>query len=96
MSTNCSGPWKLSIVISGLFFWLSVFIVGHCYDRGQEYSTYFGREDNDYLQDVDDDMLVMETIWFVCVSIIRMLESSVMISVIVRIIIESCSFANSY
>ena len=74
-----SGPWKLSIVISGLFFWLSVFIVGHCYDRGQEYSTYFGREDDAYLQDVDDDMLVMETrwcgskliyfMWFVCVSI---------------------------
>ena len=74
-----SGPWKLSILIFGLFMWLSVFIVGHCYDRGQEYNTYFGRADDAYLQDVDDDTLVMETrwcgskliyaMWFVCVSI---------------------------
>jgi hypothetical protein len=72
-----SGPWKLSIFISALFLWLSVFIVGHCYDRGQEYN-YFGYDDA-YLQDVDDDTLVMVTrwcgskliyfMWFVCVSI---------------------------
>ena len=58
-----SGPFKLSIFVFGLFMWLSVFIVGHCYDRGQEYSTYFGRSDDAYLSEVDDDMLVMETRW---------------------------------
>jgi hypothetical protein len=74
-----SGPWKLSIFIFGLFMWLSVFIVGHCYDRGQEYNIYFGHADDAYLSEVDDDLLVMETrwcgsrviyaMWFVCVSI---------------------------
>ncbi|KAL3796153.1 hypothetical protein HJC23_000656 [Cyclotella cryptica] len=74
-----SGPWKLSILICLLFMWLSVFIVGHCYDRGQEYNSYFGHADDAYLQEVDDDTLVMETrwcgsklvyfMWFVCVSI---------------------------
>jgi hypothetical protein len=74
-----SGPWKLSIFIFLLFLWLSVFIVGHCYDRGQEYNIYFGSLDDAYLSEVDDDTLVMETrwcgskliyiMWFVCVSI---------------------------
>ena len=60
-----SGPWKLSIFIFLLFLWLSVFIVGHCYDRGQQYydSGYFDYQDDAYLQEVDDDMLVMETRW---------------------------------
>lgn len=59
-----SGPWKLSIVICCLFMWLSVFIVGHCYDRGQrEYNYYFDNADDAYLQEVDDDTLVMETRW---------------------------------
>ncbi|KAL7543349.1 hypothetical protein ACHAXR_012669 [Thalassiosira sp. AJA248-18] len=59
-----SGPWKLSIIIFLLFLWLSVFIVGHCYDRGQrEYNYYFDNADDAYLQEVDDDMLVMETRW---------------------------------
>jgi hypothetical protein len=40
-----SGPWKLSIFIFGLFLWLSVFIVGHCYDRGKQY--YYNANDND-------------------------------------------------
>ena len=75
-----SGPWKLSIFIFCLFLWLSVFIVGHCYDRGQEYSTnYFGHADDAYLSEVDDDMMVYQHrwcgskliyfMWFVCVSI---------------------------
>jgi hypothetical protein len=74
-----SGPWKLSILICVLFMWFSVFIVGHCYDRGQEYNSYFGHADDAYLEEVDDDTLVMETrwcgsklvyfMWFVCVSI---------------------------
>jgi len=59
-----SGPWKLSIIIFILFMWLSVFIVGHCYDRGQqEYNSYFNNADDAYLQEVDDDMLLMETRW---------------------------------
>jgi len=59
-----SGPWKLSIFIFLLFLWLSVFIVGHCYDRGQrEYNYYFGNDDDAYLEEVDDDTLVMETRW---------------------------------
>ena len=59
-----SGPWKLSIFIFLLFLWLSVFIVGHCYDRGQrEYNDYFTNADDEYLQEVDDDALVMETRW---------------------------------
>lgn len=59
-----SGPWKLSIFIFLLFLWLSVFIVGHCYDRGQrEYNYYFGNDDDAYLEEVDDDALVMETRW---------------------------------
>jgi hypothetical protein len=39
-----SGPWKLSIFIFCLFLWLSVFIVGHCYDRGKQY--YNENDDN--------------------------------------------------
>ena len=73
-----SGPFKLSIFVFGLFLWLSVFIVGHCYDRGRE--TYpISNADDAYLADVDDDTLVMETrwcgskllyvMWFICVSI---------------------------
>ena len=40
------GPWKLSIFIFCLFLWLSVFIVGHCYDRGKEYGYYNDTDDN--------------------------------------------------
>lgn len=49
-----SGPWKLSIFIFCLFLWLSVFIVGHCYDRGKQY----GMIDDDAAvanNDNDDD-----------------------------------------
>jgi hypothetical protein len=59
-----SGPWKLSIFIFLLFLWLSVFTVEHCYDRGKrEYNPYFEQADDEYLQDVTDDALVMETRW---------------------------------
>ena len=66
-----SGPWKLSIFIFCLFTWLSIFIVGHCYERGQQYyndgtnGAYYetGGVDDAYLQEVDDDMIVMETRW---------------------------------
>lgn len=66
-----SGPWKLSIFIFLLFLWLSIFIVEHCYDRGKrEYNPYFDQQqqsavvvDDEYLQDVNDDALVMETRW---------------------------------
>ena len=42
-----SGPWKLSIFIFCLFLWLSVFIVGHCYDRGKEQFNN-GQNNNNY------------------------------------------------
>jgi hypothetical protein len=59
-----SGPWKLSILIFLFFLWLSVFTVEHCYDRGKaEYNPYFEQVDDEYLQDVTDDALVMETRW---------------------------------
>lgn len=59
-----SGPWKLSILIFLFFLWLSVFTVEHCYDRGKaEYNPYFEQADDEYLQDVTDDALVMETRW---------------------------------
>ncbi|KAL7470449.1 hypothetical protein ACHAXS_010680, partial [Conticribra weissflogii] len=84
-----SGPWKLSIFIFLLFLWLSVFIVGHCYDRGQrEYNYYFGNDDDAYLEEVDDDTLVMETRW--CGS--KMLYFMWMLSVSITILAMSyCS-----
>lgn len=46
------GPWKLSIFITVMFTWLSVFIIGHCSDR-------YG----DVQYDIDDDALAIETRW---------------------------------
>jgi hypothetical protein len=46
------GPWKLSIFITMMFTWLSVFIIGHCSDR-------YG----DVQYDIDDDALAIETRW---------------------------------
>ena len=44
-----SGPWKLSIFIFCLFCWLSVFIVGHCYDRGKrQYMQNMANENGNY------------------------------------------------
>ncbi|KAL9188798.1 hypothetical protein ACHAXT_007176 [Thalassiosira profunda] len=59
-----SGPWKLSLFVFVLFMWLSVFIVGHCYDRGRrEYNFYYDNVDDAYIQEMDDDAVVMETRW---------------------------------
>ncbi|KAL7529356.1 hypothetical protein ACHAWF_002945, partial [Thalassiosira exigua] len=59
-----SGPWKLSVLVTLLFLWLSVFIVGHCYDRGRrEYRDYYGANDDGAFADADDDAVVMETRW---------------------------------
>jgi hypothetical protein len=48
-----SGPWKLSIAISLLFTWISIFIVVHCSDRADGY---------DFTQ-VDDDHLIIDIRW---------------------------------
>lgn len=52
------GPWKLSIAVCVLFTWLSVFIVGHCSDRAEQFQVN---------QDIDDDeladALVIATRW---------------------------------
>lgn len=92
-----SGPWKLSIFIFCLFCWLSVFIVGHCYDRGKRqymqnmanengnYNYYSGggavnddvvndgnvnnnnnnnaMVDDAYLEEVEDDAILMDMRW---------------------------------
>lgn len=66
-----SGPWRLSVLIFIIFACLNIFVVGHCYDRGvRDYynnnsgrSSSSGMVDDEYLQDVDDDSLLMETRW---------------------------------
>jgi hypothetical protein len=65
-----SGPWRLSVLIFIIFACLNIFVVGHCYDRGvRDYynnnsgSSGGGMVDDEYLQDVDDDSLLMETRW---------------------------------
>jgi hypothetical protein len=66
-----SGPWRLSVLIFIIFACLNIFVVGHCYDRGvRDYynnnsgsSSSGGMVDDEYLQDVDDDSLLMETRW---------------------------------
>jgi hypothetical protein len=65
-----SGPWRLSVLIFIIFASLNIFVVGHCYDRGvRDYynnnsgSSSGGMVDDEYLQDVDDDSLLMETRW---------------------------------
>lgn len=52
------GPWKLSILICVLFTWLSVFIVGHCSDRGEDMGNQYNNG-----EDIDDDVVVIETRW---------------------------------
>lgn len=47
-----SGPWKLSIAVTILFFMLSIFIVGHCSDQ-VEYDS----------NTIDDDTLVIDVRW---------------------------------
>eukprot|EP00980_Cylindrotheca_fusiformis_P028005 scaffold22575_cov141-Cylindrotheca_fusiformis.AAC.36 len=49
------GPWKLSIFITVMFTWLSVFIIGHCSDRYGDVQYYD--------EDTMDDQLVIETRW---------------------------------
>ena len=76
-----SGPWRLSVLVFGAFLWLSVFIVGHCYDRGQErYHAY----DNDdaYLAEADDDQFVIEARWCGSRSLYFMWVGAVWISVL--------------
>lgn len=66
-----SGPWKLSVLILIIFACLNIFVVGHCYDQGvRDYynnnsgsTSSSGMVDDEYLQDVDDDSLLMETRW---------------------------------
>jgi len=95
-----------------LFLWLSVFIVGHCYDRGKQYvidddgaSNYNYDDDannngdnnnnnNDnavddaYLEEVDDDAVLMETRW--CGS--KLLHFMWMLSVAITVLAMSyCS-----
>eukprot|EP00573_Skeletonema_grethae_P000591 CAMPEP_0201691782 /NCGR_PEP_ID=MMETSP0578-20130828/4848_1 /ASSEMBLY_ACC=CAM_ASM_000663 /TAXON_ID=267565 /ORGANISM="Skeletonema grethea, Strain CCMP 1804" /LENGTH=518 /DNA_ID=CAMNT_0048177045 /DNA_START=113 /DNA_END=1669 /DNA_ORIENTATION=- len=105
-----SGPWKLSIFIFCLFLWLSVFIVGHCYDRGKQYGIIDddaanynnGGGDDDannnnnnnnavddaYLEEFDDDAVLMETRW--CGS--KLLHFMWMISVAITVLAMSyCS-----
>lgn len=56
-----SGPWKLSIFIFCLFCWLSVFIVGHCYDMGKrQYMQNMASENGNYNYNgggVNDDIV---------------------------------------
>ena len=96
--------------IFGLFLWLSVFIVGHCYDRGKMYGMIYdddaqqqndnNNNDNDdgnnnnqnvddaYLEEVDDDAVLMETRW--CGS--KLLHFMWMISVTITVLAMSyCS-----
>ena len=63
-----SCPWKLSIVVTVVFTWLSVFIVGHCSDQtaqkhesssSNNYNDNYNNA-NDYL---DDDFYYIETSW---------------------------------
>jgi len=105
-----SGPWKLSMFIFCLFLWLSVFIVGHCYDRGKQYvidddgaSNYNYDDANNngdnnnnnnnavddaYLEEVDDDAVLMETRW--CGS--KLLHFMWMLSVAITVLAMSyCS-----
>lgn len=85
-----SGPWKLSVAITSLFTWLSVFIVGHCSDRADAVLADYnnnnaedggngGNAYNGNGYDFDDDVLVMETKW--CGS--RMLYFMWVVSVII-------------
>jgi len=64
-----SCPWKLSIVVTVVFTWLSVFIVGHCSDQtakqhenssNNNYNENNNNNANDYL---DDDFYYIETSW---------------------------------
>ncbi len=102
-----SGPWKLSMFIFGLFLWLSVFIVGHCYDRGKQYGIIDddavnnnngdddannnknnNAVDDAYLEEFDDDAVLMETRW--CGS--KLLHFMWMISVAITMLAMSyCS-----
>jgi hypothetical protein len=50
-----SCPWKLSIIVCVCFTWLSIFIVGHCSDQGDQ--TQYRNDD------IDDDSLVMDIRW---------------------------------
>jgi hypothetical protein len=54
-----SCPWKLSIIVCLSFTWLSIFIVGHCSDRINNYNI-----NNNASQDpVDDDILELDIRW---------------------------------
>ena len=76
-----SGPLKLSVLIFAVFLWLSVFIVGHCYDRGQ--ARYHGYDnDDEYLAEADDDAFVIETRWCGSRGLYFMWMASVWISVL--------------
>ncbi|EJK77416.1 hypothetical protein THAOC_00756, partial [Thalassiosira oceanica] len=76
-----SGPWKLSVLVFAAFLWLSVFIVGHCYERGQE--RYHGYDNDDaYLADADDDAVFMEARWCGSRSLYLMWMTSVWVSVL--------------
>ena len=50
-----SCPWRLSMIISVLFTWLSIFIVGHCSDQ-VDADIYYNAE-------IDDDTLMIDVRW---------------------------------
>lgn len=50
-----SCPWRLSMIISVLFTWLSIFIVGHCSDQ-VDADIYYNAE-------IDDDTLMIDIRW---------------------------------
>ena len=48
------GPWKLSVVVSLSFTWLSIFVIGYCSDHADQ---------NIAQNEIDDDSLAIETRW---------------------------------
>jgi hypothetical protein len=58
-----STPWKISIILFGVFAWLNVFIVGHCANgfKWQQQNDDKYQNDNDGGQ--TDDAVVMESRW---------------------------------
>ncbi|KAL7546521.1 hypothetical protein ACHAWF_009853, partial [Thalassiosira exigua] len=69
--------WKLSVLVTLLFLWLSVFIVGHCYGRGRrEYPDFYRSNDDGAFAEAGDEAVVMEMrcygskplycLWLVC------------------------------
>ena len=50
-----SWPWRLSMIITVLFTWLSIFIVGHCSDQADA-DVYYNAE-------INDDTLMIDVRW---------------------------------